>query len=68
MDEDPRERRLRVNAGARGPGGALERVGLWRTRWSRRRSTASSSPAGSRTDARLADGDRLEVLAPMQGG
>ena len=25
-------------------------------------------PAGSRTDARLAEGDRLEVLAPMQGG
>jgi sulfur carrier protein len=25
-------------------------------------------PAGSRTDARLAEGDRLEILAPMQGG
>ena len=25
-------------------------------------------PAGSRPGARLADGDRLEVLAPMQGG
>ncbi len=25
-------------------------------------------PTGSRPDARLADGDRLEVLAPMQGG
>lgn len=25
-------------------------------------------PANSRPDARLADGDRLEVLAPMQGG
>jgi sulfur carrier protein len=25
-------------------------------------------PAGARPDARLADGDRLEVLAPMQGG
>jgi sulfur carrier protein len=25
-------------------------------------------PVGSRTGARLADGDRLEVLAPMQGG
>ncbi len=25
-------------------------------------------PTGSRTDARLAEGDRLEVLAPMQGG
>jgi sulfur carrier protein len=25
-------------------------------------------PAGSRTDAPLAEGDRLEVLAPMQGG
>jgi len=25
-------------------------------------------PAGSRTGARLAEGDRLEVLAPMQGG
>jgi sulfur carrier protein len=25
-------------------------------------------PAGSRTDARLAEGDRLEVVAPMQGG
>jgi sulfur carrier protein len=25
-------------------------------------------PAGSRTDARLTEGDRLEVLAPMQGG
>jgi len=25
-------------------------------------------PAGSRTDARLVEGDRLEILAPMQGG
>jgi sulfur carrier protein len=25
-------------------------------------------PAGSRPAARLADGDRIEVLAPMQGG
>lgn len=25
-------------------------------------------PAGSRETARLAEGDRLEVLAPMQGG
>ena len=25
-------------------------------------------PAGSRPRARLSDGDRLEVLAPMQGG
>jgi sulfur carrier protein len=25
-------------------------------------------PAGARTGARLAEGDRLEVLAPMQGG
>ncbi len=25
-------------------------------------------PAGARPDARLSDGDRLEVLAPMQGG
>jgi sulfur carrier protein len=25
-------------------------------------------PAGSRPEARLEDGDRLEVLAPMQGG
>src|SRR3954463_6754363 len=25
-------------------------------------------PAGSRTGVRLAEGDRLEVLAPMQGG
>ena len=25
-------------------------------------------PAGSRQGARLADGDRLEVLSPMQGG
>jgi sulfur carrier protein len=25
-------------------------------------------PAGSRPSARLSDGDRLEVLAPMQGG
>jgi sulfur carrier protein len=25
-------------------------------------------PAGSRTAARLAEGDRLEVVAPMQGG
>lgn len=25
-------------------------------------------PASSRSGARLADGDRLEVLAPMQGG
>jgi sulfur carrier protein len=25
-------------------------------------------PAGSRPSARLADGDRLEILAPMQGG
>lgn len=25
-------------------------------------------PVGSRTQARLADGDRLEILAPMQGG
>ena len=25
-------------------------------------------PASSRPGARLADGDRLEVLAPMQGG
>jgi sulfur carrier protein len=25
-------------------------------------------PANSRNHARLADGDRLEVLAPMQGG
>ena len=25
-------------------------------------------PATSRTDARLAEGDRLEILAPMQGG
>jgi sulfur carrier protein len=25
-------------------------------------------PAGARPDARLADGDRLEILAPMQGG
>jgi sulfur carrier protein len=25
-------------------------------------------PAGSRPGARLAEGDRLEVLAPMQGG
>ena len=25
-------------------------------------------PVGSRTNARLAEGDRLEVLAPMQGG
>jgi sulfur carrier protein len=25
-------------------------------------------PATSRTDARLTEGDRLEVLAPMQGG
>jgi sulfur carrier protein len=25
-------------------------------------------PAGSRPAARLTDGDRLEVLAPMQGG
>ncbi len=25
-------------------------------------------PAGSRNGARLAEGDRLEVLAPMQGG
>jgi sulfur carrier protein len=25
-------------------------------------------PAGSRSGARLAEGDRLEVLAPMQGG
>jgi sulfur carrier protein len=25
-------------------------------------------PATSRTDALLAEGDRLEVLAPMQGG
>jgi len=25
-------------------------------------------PTGSRADARLTDGDRLEVLAPMQGG
>ena len=24
--------------------------------------------SGSRADARLTDGDRLEVLAPMQGG
>jgi sulfur carrier protein ThiS len=25
-------------------------------------------PVGSRNDARLAEGDRLEILAPMQGG
>jgi sulfur carrier protein len=25
-------------------------------------------PTGGRPDARLRDGDRLEVLAPMQGG
>jgi sulfur carrier protein len=25
-------------------------------------------PAGSRPGARLSDGDRVEVLAPMQGG
>ena len=25
-------------------------------------------PSGSRAGARLADGDRVEVLAPMQGG
>lgn len=25
-------------------------------------------PAGSRPQARLAEGDRLEILAPMQGG
>ena len=25
-------------------------------------------PATARTDARLAEGDRLEVVAPMQGG
>ncbi len=25
-------------------------------------------PAGSRSAARLSDGDRVEVLAPMQGG
>ena len=25
-------------------------------------------PAGSRPAARLVDGDRLEILAPMQGG
>jgi len=25
-------------------------------------------PAGLRPSARLADGDRLEILAPMQGG
>ncbi len=25
-------------------------------------------PAGSRPGARLTDGDRLEILAPMQGG
>jgi len=25
-------------------------------------------PSGSRTGAQLAEGDRLEVLAPMQGG
>ena len=25
-------------------------------------------PAGERQTARLADGDRIEVLAPMQGG
>jgi sulfur carrier protein len=25
-------------------------------------------PAGQRGSARLADGDRIEVLAPMQGG
>ncbi len=25
-------------------------------------------PAGARPEARLADGDRLEILAPMQGG
>lgn len=25
-------------------------------------------PAGARPSARLADGDRLEILAPMQGG
>lgn len=25
-------------------------------------------PAGSRMQARLAEGDRVEVLAPMQGG
>ena len=25
-------------------------------------------PAGARPGARLADGDRVEVLAPMQGG
>jgi sulfur carrier protein len=25
-------------------------------------------PASSRNDARLAEGDRLEILAPMQGG
>jgi sulfur carrier protein len=25
-------------------------------------------PSGSRQSARLAEGDRLEVLAPMQGG
>ena len=25
-------------------------------------------PSGSRTEARLVEGDRLEILAPMQGG
>ncbi len=25
-------------------------------------------PAGSRPEARLTEGDRLEILAPMQGG
>lgn len=25
-------------------------------------------PAGSRPDVRLTEGDRLEILAPMQGG
>lgn len=25
-------------------------------------------PAGARADARLVEGDRIEVLAPMQGG
>ncbi len=53
--------------GAQDLAGALEEIGLGGTVVA----TAVNGefvPASSRAAARLAEGDRLEVLSPMQGG
>ncbi len=47
--------------------GVLERLGLGGL-WSQRRSNGEFVASAARGEITLCEGDRVEVLAPMQGG